>query len=451
MEFNQRQKDYETKKKHLASGLSKSGKQFVIQKKTVSNLFRHKNRDTSQRQTVSLIHFNHVLHVDPDAKILEVEGATTFETIADATIPHGLLPLVTPELKPITIGGAIVGIGIESTSFKYGFVHDALLEADVLTPDGRVVTCTPDNEYADLFQGLPNSYGTLGYVLRAKVRLHTVKPFAHLHCTRFDQAKPFLDAMYAATADDSVEFVESLFYSPTEFYLMTAQTVDTTPMLHDIYRQQPFYKIARQQKDIYLSIKDYIFRYDPGWFWNIPSAPVYNLAKKILPKSKLNSGFYARFKDWKMKYIDKLPGFQSLKPYREPLIQDWEVPWEKAESLVEFALNLADLEDRPWLALPIRPASTPTNYPVDTKELYFNLGCYCYAKKVQEKEPYYLTREMDKKCWALSGIKMLYSSSFLSEAEFDGLYNSKAYHKLKAKYDPNKRQPTLYQKAVEFK
>jgi hypothetical protein len=39
---------------------------------------------------------------------------------------------VVPELKTITVGGTIVGIGIESSSFKHGFVHEGLLEADVL-------------------------------------------------------------------------------------------------------------------------------------------------------------------------------------------------------------------------------------------------------------------------------------------------------------------------------
>jgi FAD/FMN-containing dehydrogenase len=105
-----------------------------------------------------------------------------------------LLPPVSPELKHITIGGATVGIGIESTCFRHGFVHDALLEADVLLPNGSVVTCTPDNECRDLFFALPNSYGTLGYILRAKLRLEPAKPFVELAITRFDDANRYRDA-----------------------------------------------------------------------------------------------------------------------------------------------------------------------------------------------------------------------------------------------------------------
>ena len=50
----------------------------------------------------------------------------------------------------------------------------------MLPGDGRVVTCTPDNEHADLFFGFPNSYGTLGYALRLKARTMPVKPYVQL-------------------------------------------------------------------------------------------------------------------------------------------------------------------------------------------------------------------------------------------------------------------------------
>jgi hypothetical protein len=42
----------------------------------------------------------------------------------------------------------------------------------------------------------------------------------------------------------------------------------------------------------------------------------------------------------------------------------------------------------------------------------------------------------------------LYSSTFLSEAEFDALYNGAAYRKLKAKYDAGGNAQTLYKKVA---
>jgi len=43
---------------------------------------------------------------------VEVEGMCTYEDLVDATLPFGFMPCVVPELKTITIGGAISGIGL---------------------------------------------------------------------------------------------------------------------------------------------------------------------------------------------------------------------------------------------------------------------------------------------------------------------------------------------------
>src|SRR5215470_17947602 len=49
--------------------------------------------------------FTRVLHVDPAARAAVVGGMTTYEDLADATLRHGLMPLVVPQLKTITLGG----------------------------------------------------------------------------------------------------------------------------------------------------------------------------------------------------------------------------------------------------------------------------------------------------------------------------------------------------------
>jgi hypothetical protein len=63
-------------------------------------------------------------------------------------------------------------------------------------------------------------------------------------------------------------------------------------------------------------------------------------------------------------------------------------------------------------------------------------------------EPYHYTKILDRKCFDLGGIKMLYSSTFLSEAEFDVDNNGAAYRRLKAKYDAHGDAQTLYKKVA---
>ncbi len=78
----------------------------------------------------------------------DVQGMCTYEDLVDATLPHGLIPLVVPQLRTITLGGAVTGLGIESTSFRSGLPHESVLEMDISpaparsSPPGRATTCS---------------------------------------------------------------------------------------------------------------------------------------------------------------------------------------------------------------------------------------------------------------------------------------------------------------------
>ena len=128
--------------------------------KGTSNLFRSRTPTAEPGLDVSA--FTGVLSIDADSRTADVLGMTTYEDLVDATLPYGLVPLCVPQLRTITLGGAVTGLGIESASWRHGSPHESVLDMDVLTGDGRVITATPDNEHGDLFRGFPNSYGSLG-------------------------------------------------------------------------------------------------------------------------------------------------------------------------------------------------------------------------------------------------------------------------------------------------
>jgi FAD/FMN-containing dehydrogenase len=196
-----------------------------LKKRTISNLFRYAPRDRAGAG-LSLSDFVNVIGIDTENKTLDVEGLATYERVVDFTLARGLLPLVTPELKHITVGGATVGIGIESTGFRYGFVHDGLIEAEVLLPDGRIVLCNGNDSHTDLFHALPNSYGTLGYILRAKIRLLSAKRHVHIRTSAFSGLDEYLEAMRLATENVDNDFVEGLFFSADRFPLRSGLVLE---------------------------------------------------------------------------------------------------------------------------------------------------------------------------------------------------------------------------------
>ena len=135
------------------------------------------------------------MEIDLENLIADVEGMTTYEELVKETLKYSCSPTVVPELKSITIGGALSGIGIESSSFRYGLVHETIKETEILLADGNVVTCNANNQFKDLFFAFPNSYGTFGYVLRVKVQLIQVKKFVKLRHLKFSNSRLYFEAL----------------------------------------------------------------------------------------------------------------------------------------------------------------------------------------------------------------------------------------------------------------
>ena len=208
--------------------------------KRTSNLFRFPGGDAHAGLDVSA--FGHVVSVDPATHTAVVGGMTTYEDLADATLAYDLMPLVVPQLKTITLGGAVTGLGIESTSLRSGLPHESVTEMEILTGDGRVVTATDDNEHAALYRGFPNSYGTLGYALSLTIKLEPVMPYVHLRHFRFDTPEACMDAVAQIAADGSyhghrADFVDGTAFSLDEMYLTVGAFSEVAPWRSDYTRE----------------------------------------------------------------------------------------------------------------------------------------------------------------------------------------------------------------------
>src|SRR4051795_1603357 len=220
-------------------------------RKRTSNLFRPRTGAVSPLDADG---FDGVLSIDAVARTADVLGMTTYEHLVDATLPHGLMPLVVPQLKTITLGGAVTGLGIESTSFRNGLPHESVLEMDVLTGAGEIVTATATNEHRELFFGFPNSYGSLGYALRLKIELERVRPYVHLRHVRFPDARSATEAIEQICAGgpssydgEAVDFLDGTWFGHDEVYLTLGSWADEAPAVSD-YTGQDIYSLSIRGK-----------------------------------------------------------------------------------------------------------------------------------------------------------------------------------------------------------
>ena len=437
---------FEQKKRRLIRQMTESGGGVRLAKAT-SNLFR--DRDEARGGLLDVRDFNRVLAIDAEQRWVETEGMTTYADLTDATLAQDAMVAVVPQLKSITIGGAVAGIGIESSSFRYGLPHETVLEMEVLVGDGRVLTCSPDNEHRDLFFGLPNSYGTLGYVLKVKARLFPVKPFVGIEHHRFGTAQEFFDAL-AHWCRRDVDFVDATVFAPGEHYLTVGRFADEAPYTSDYTYLDIYYRSLRTRKSDYLTTRDYIWRWDTDWFWCSKNLYVQNpLVRRLVGRRRLNSVSYTKVMRWNNRWgltrrLERLLGYHC-----ESVIQDVDIPIENAARFLEFFHQ--EIGIAPIWVCPIghyhRGQRFPL-YPLDADTLYVNFGFWDSVRSREQRPPGYLNRKVERAVAELGGIKSLYSDSYYSREEFWQIYNRPAYRELKSRYDPDGRFKDLFEKCV---
>jgi len=437
---------YEHKKQQLSRQLRQAGDGVPLEKNT-SNLFRSREQPASGRLDVRAL--DQVLEVDANAQTVEVEGMTPYVDLADACLAEGCMPLVVPQLKSITIGGAVSGIGIESSSFRHGLPHESVLDMEVLLADGEVVRCSPDNEHADLFHGLPNSYGTLGYILKLRARTMPVKPYVELEHRRYTDGASYFAAVGEACRGDA-DFVDGTVFDAGEMYLTQGRFRDTAPYSSDYTWLKMYYRSIRERAQDFLTVRDYLWRWDTDWFWCSKNLYLQNLPMRLLlGRRRLNSISYQKVMRWNDR-VGLMAALNRLLDRRpESVIQDVDIPLENAAEFLRFFLD--EIGIRPVWMCPIGghdPARRFPLYPLRGAGLYVNFGFWDIVPNPHRHAPGHYNRKVEARVRELGGVKSLYSDVFYDEESFWQLYDGEAYSALKRRYDPGNRLRNLYQKCV---
>ena len=436
---------YAAKRDRLAAQMTAAAGRVGLQKDT-SNLFRR--RAAAAQSRIDVRDFDQVLAVDSSGGWVEVEGMTPYARLVDATLAHGCMPCVVPQLKSITIGGAVSGLGIESSSFRHGLVHETVQEMDVLLATGDVVTCRPDNEHADLYHGLPNSYGTLGYILKLRARTLPVTGYVRLRHDRHDDPGAFFADLEAKCSSDA-DFVDGVIFGPNECYVTAAHHVDHAPATSDYGFEHIFYRSIREKREDYLTTHDYLWRWDTDWFWCSKNLGMHNpLLRRLVGRKRLNSVFYTKIMRWNGRHgltdrLDRLRGLHS-----ESVIQDICIPVARAAEFLDFLA--AEIGIFPVWTCPARHApDRPTPlFPMNDDVLYVDFGFWDVIKTRTRHEPGHYNRLIERKTAELGGAKSLYSEAYYDRAGFWSIYNEDAYRALKRRYDPQGRLADLYDKCV---
>jgi FAD/FMN-containing dehydrogenase len=422
--------------------------------KPTSNLFRARvKRNAPGLDTSGL---TNVISIDPETNTAEVAGMCSYENLVAATLPYGLSPLVVPQLKTITLGGAVTGLGIESASFRGGLPHESVLEMDILTGTGELLTVSRDR-HADLFRAFPNSYGTLGYSTRLRIELETVKPFVALRHIRFHSLTELVAAMERIIDTGGfdgvpVDYLDGVVFRPEESYLCIGMQTATPGPVSDYTGQRIYYRSIQHRdgtKDDRLTIHDYFWRWDTDWFWCSRAFGAQSpLVRRCWPRRYRRSSFYWKLVAYDQRFgvADRIEKYHD-RPPRERVVQDIEVPIERCGEFLEWFFDTVPIEPV-WLCpLRLRGDERWPLYPIRPNRSYVNVGFWSSVPVGATEGA--TNREIEAKVSALDGHKSLYSDAYYTPEKFDELYGGEAYQTVKRTYDPGSRLLDLYAKAVQ--
>ncbi|HEY5576620.1 MAG TPA: FAD-binding oxidoreductase [Clostridiaceae bacterium] len=410
----------------------KSTEPLTLKKKTVSHQVPKPQDKKHSDEKFDISGLDEIIKVDTERRICIAEPGATFAKVVAATMKHSLVPVVVPELKTITIGGAVAGCSIESMSYKFGGFHDNCLEYEVLTAKGDVLICTPDNEDQLLFQMMHGTFGTLGIITLLTFRLIPAKPFVKVTYEKYKCLEEYKNAIWAHYRAKDIDFMDGIIHSPTEYILSAGNFVDEAPYTHNYDWMRIYYLSTSKLKVDYLKTSDYFFRYNSG-------------VTNVRPKSFIGRLLFGRLMNSTntLKFANT---FRKVIPSNIiPITVDTFIPFSKMDEFMEWYKK--EVNHFPLWCVPYRIVHkyewlSDEFLSKVTDELFLDIAIYGMKRKGAEH--YY--RIIEKKLIDLGAIKTLISTNLYSEKEFWKIWNKKNYDLVKRKTDPDNIFRGLYEK-----
>jgi FAD binding domain-containing protein len=373
-----------------------------------------------------------ILVIDRGRRVCVAEAGATFADVVAATLPLGLAPVIVPELKTITVGGAVSGCSIESMSFVRGGFHDTCIEYEVVTAKGEVLTCTPDNEHRLLFHMMHGSFGTLGILTRLTFKLIEARPFVHVEHHRYDRIDQYQQAIAAHAETRDVDFLDGIIHAPDELVLTSGRFVERAPYTHRYDWLRAFHESTRTRGEDYLCARDYYFRYDRG-------------VTNVHPKSLLGRLLFGKLlgSTQVLRAAEKL---RWLLPADHPDVTlDVFVPMGRVAAFMDWYQR--EIGFFPLWCVPYRRVQ---HYPWLSDEFYARTGetlfldLAIYGLRQPPGKNYHAI--IEQKLLEIGGLKTLISHNYFSEPDFWRIFNKRAYDDMKALTDPDNIFRDLYTK-----
>ncbi|KAJ8950390.1 hypothetical protein NQ314_007929 [Rhamnusium bicolor] len=341
-----------------------------------------------------------ILEVDTEKQIVRVEPLVSMGQLTATLNPMGWTIPVLPEIDDLTVGGLVMGTGIESSSHKYGLFQHVCLSYELVLCDGSIIKCTSE-ENSDLFYSVPWSYGSLGILTAVEIKMIPAKKYVKLTYNPVRGLETIAKKFEEASKNTENEFVEALAYSEDQAVIMTG--IQTDAPEYDKRLLSQTYQI--------------VILGTSGWL--------------VPPKVSLL----------------KLTQTEAIKKLYENnhMIQDMLVPIETFVDSVKIFKETCNIFPV-WLCPFILPSNPGMVHPKGNAErLYVDIGLYG-VPNVENFDPKKSTRKIEKYAAEVNGFQMLYADTYMTREEFRRMFDHTLYDKLRTDMKCEKAFPEVYDK-----
>jgi FAD/FMN-containing dehydrogenase len=388
-------------------------------------------------QRVDASELRNIIEIDATQRRCVAEPGVAFEDLVRATLRKGLLPRLVPELKGITVGGAVAGCSVESMSYRFGGFHDTCSRYELI--DGRGDVVVVDRSEDALFEMIHGSYGTLGVLTEVTFQLIEAKPYVRMTYETVSSAEEFSKRLSEECDKGAHDFVDAIVHGPDRFVICLGDFVDVAPSNSDYTRTRAFYLSTREKREDYLTTFDYCFRYDTDAHWITATIPPlrWRWVRAFVGRWMLGSTNLIR-------WSARLSPILNMKK-RPEVVSDVFIP--RRRFLDFWRWYERDVAFYPLWVVPYRmPMPYPWLNPSHADRMGDDLFLDCAIYGMRNNGPVDASVVLEEKVFELNGIKALIGRNHYSEERFWEIYDRSSIEAAKKQLDPDGVFADLYPK-----
>ena len=402
------------------------------------------------------IDLRNVLEVDEQRRIVRAEPMVTMGDITHFLVPRGLALSVQAEMDDLTLGGLCMGVGIETSSHRHGFLSETVEAYEIVTADGTRVRATREQN-ADFFHALPWSHGTLGFLVAVELRVVPIRKHVRLDYQPFHSLDAFCARLAELTASSNApRFIEGLVFSKDSAVILSGDFAEPPGgarinRINASHKPWFYHHASKCLEDgaftDYIPVRHYFHRHTPSVFFQL---------KDLVPFA--NTPWYRYLWAWMGApriSLMKLTMTRELRrqAFENRVAQDIIVP---IEDLAEAVLVSDELfRIYPLWVCPVRLFGHGVHEgflrnPADgaASRMFVDLGIYGIPSVGggAAYDQVWASRRLEQFVRDCGGYQMLYADICMTRNEFEQMFEHRHYRAMRDKFKAGGAFPEVYEK-----